>query len=57
MKYLSSKIYRKLITFLAYQNFNLEKYDYDNQKLQPMGVLKNGVPHVLSSWKKLFFNV
>ena len=42
--YLSSKIYRKLIRFFAYKYFILEKYGYDNnQKLQPVGLLKNGI--------------
>ena len=41
MMYLFSKIYKKLIKFVAYQNLILEKYDYDNnQNLQPVALLK-----------------
>ena len=41
MIYLSSKIYRKVITFFASQKFAVEKYDYDNnQKLQTVSPLQ-----------------
>ena len=49
MMHLSLKIYRKLIIFLTYQFFILEKYDYDNnQKLQPANLFKK---QVLTFWK------
>ena len=48
--YLYLKIYRKLIIFFAYQTFITEKYD-NNQKLQPVSLLKSGVLQVIFSWK------
>ena len=52
MIYLSSKICRKLITFFVSQYLIFEKYDHDNnQKLQSVGLIKNSVLQVLTSWE------
>ena len=50
--FLYTKSYKKLITFIAYQNFVVEKHDYDNnQKLQTAGFLRQ--PRKI----KVFFSV